>query len=360
MAFDQWREDRVLTRAACSKAGAEPPVPPAPTNAGERSENLLRPATLAGMIGQERTRRLLRRIIDAAIARDVALDHLLLVGPAGTGKSTLGNIVANELGSDCYQLEAPISHDTLLELRDTMLPQDVLFIDEIHQQAIADRRGKSTSTQPEVLYAVMEDRRLVTTSGPLPFPAITVIGATTDEGMLPNSFIDRFALKPALEPYSLVELTAIAMANAELLGVELDDDAAVLFASASRGVPRQINNYMRNGAMLDTVIDADLAREVVHDLNRTTEDGLTYDMQRALVFLYTRGRRENGKGDVTYQSSVATLATAIGKSRDVKAIQLRVEPYLIEKGFLQVGHGGRSLTPDGIARARQLERQLAA
>jgi Holliday junction DNA helicase RuvB len=326
---------------------------PAPTNNG-RSANPLRPDRLDSMIGQDRTKALMRRVIDATLKRRQPLDHVLLVGPSGTGKSTLANVIANELGADCYQVEAPVSHETLLALREVMRDGDVLFIDEIHQQAIAERRGRSTSTQPEVLYHVLEDRTIVTGTGVLPFPAITVIGATTDEGMLPDAFVNRFPLRPVLERYEPMDLVRIAKANADVLGVGITPEAAVAFALASRAVPRQVNNYVRNGAMLGEAIDEALAREVVGDLNRTTEDGLTHDMARALVHVFTKGRRTNGKGVTTYQASVATIATAIGKSRDTKAVQLRVEPYLIEQGYLQVGHGGRSLTDAGIARASEL------
>jgi Holliday junction resolvasome RuvABC ATP-dependent DNA helicase subunit len=113
---------------------------------------------------------------------------------------------------------------------------------------------------------------------------------------------------------------------------------------------------MRNAASLTTgVVKRELALEVVQDLNGMTLDGLTADMQNVLTFLYTRAQHvRQGDGRVTYQASVGTIATAIGKSRDQKAIQLRIEPFLIERGYLQVGHGGRSLTDEGIHRARQL------
>jgi Holliday junction DNA helicase RuvB len=325
-------------------------------NQKQRTNNPLRPESLDTMIGQPRIKTLLRRVLDATLERDVTLDHVLLVGASGLGKSTLGNIIANELHVRCYQVEAPVSHDTLLELRTLMEDQDVLFIDEIHQQAIMDRRGRQSSTQPEVLYQVLEDRTIVTSEGLLPFPEITAIGATTDEGLLPDAFINRFPLRPVLEPYTKDDLTRIAKMNAEILDVGLTWEAARLFAGASRGVPRQINNYVRNGAMLGTAIDEDLAREVLHDLNRVTIDGLTLDMQNVLRFLHKRAKRTNGQGETTYQASVTTLATAIGKSRDVKAVQLRIEPYLIERGYLQVGHGGRSLTPAGLRRAQELGR----
>jgi Holliday junction DNA helicase RuvB len=344
--------DRVRVRTAVV---AEPAPAHSPVTATARTANPLRPDRLDEMIGQERVRRLLRRVIDAAQERCVPLDHVLLIASSGIGKSTVAHVVANELGVDCYQLQAPVSTEALLALRTTMRDFDVLFVDEIHQQAVADRRGRSAQTDPETLYHVLEDRKLVTATGVLDFPHITVIGATTDEGMLPDPFINRFPLRPVLDPYTQRDLARIAKLNADALGIEITWDAALAFSRAARGVPRQINNYVRNGAMLATKIDVDVAEEVIRDLNRTTDDGLTWDMQRALVFLFKRGKRTNRTlGIVTYQASVNTLATALGKSRDTKAIALRVEPYLIERGYLQVGNGGRSLTDAGVTRAQAL------
>lgn len=334
----------------------EPPAP-TPVNAAERSANPLRPTTLADMIGQPRLRSMLRRIIGAARAAGRPMSHTLLVGASGTGKSTIANVIANELGVQVFQVEAPVSHDTLLSLRTVMRDGDILFIDEVHQQAIAERRGKSSATQPEVLFNVMEDRTLVTGTGVLPFPAITVVAATTDEGALPDAFVNRFPLRPVIEPYAMVDLVTMAFANAHALRLRIDLNAANAFALASRGVPRVLNNFIKNAADLSigAIIDGPLASEVIEDLNGTTPDGLTADMQNALKFVYLNGRQENrSTGEVTYKASVASIATGIGKSRDQKAVQLRVEPYLIECGLLQVGHGGRRLTDRGIDRAKQL------
>lgn len=309
------------------------------------------------MIGQPRLKSMLRRMIDAGQRSGRPLDHLLLVGASGTGKSTVANIVANELGVRVFQLQAPLSHETLLDLRELMQDGEVLFVDEVHQQAIADRRGKSSSTQPEVLFNVMEDRTIVTGSGVLPFPAITVIAATTDEGQLPDPFINRFPLRPVLEPYTLADLVFMAHANAFALGCVLYDDAPELFAGACRGTPRVLNNYVKNAAPLAPagIIDHALAAEVLRDFNGTTPDGLTQDMQNVLRFLLKRRRVNKKDGEVTYGASVSSIATAIGKSRDQKAVQLRVEPYLIAEGYLEVAAGvGRRLTPEGVIRAREL------
>ena len=325
------------------------------TETDARSGNVLRPVTFEDVIGQPKAKSLIARMVSVAKQRGVPLDHVLMVGPSGTGKTTLANVIAHELGARVYMLEAPISHDTLVELAGVMEDGDILFLDEIHQQAVADRRGRQSATQPEVLFSVMEDRTLPTGQGVLQFPHITLIGATTDEGALPDAFINRFPIKPRLEKYTEDEMTTIAVANGQALGLGMGPTVARIFARASRGIPREVNNFVRNAAMLtDFRVTEQLAFEVLADLNGVAEDGLTRDMQNMLTFLLTRARRETGDGVVTYQASVNTIATALGKSRDAKAIALRVEPYLIEMGYIQVGHGGRSLTEAGQLRALEL------
>lgn len=329
--------------------------PPAPAQAGERTHNPLRPELLADVIGQAPAKKLLARAVDASFELRQPLDHVLLAGSSGTGKTTLAHVVANELGVDVYQLAAPVSFDTLVELRTTMRPAAVLFIDEIHLQAIAERRGKESISAPEVLFGVMEDRTLTTPTGVLPFPAITIIGATTDPGRLPEAFLNRFPLRPRLVDYSLDELASIAEANAVALDVPIMPTAALALARASAGVPRQVNNLVRNARLLSghDPITLEIALEAL-DVNGITEDGLTPQMQAMLTFLYKSARRVNGQGEVIYQASVNTIATAIGLSRDTKAVSLYVEPYLIKQGFVQVGHGGRLLTDAGVRRAKAL------
>lgn len=326
------------------------------TSRDGRSKNPLRPATLSEVIGQDKAKRMMGRMIQASRQHGERLDHTLLIGPAGTGKTTFANVIANELDVDCFQISAPVSLDTLLDLRTVMNDGDMLFVDEIHMQAIQERRGKSASTEPEVFLQLLEDQVIATPEGMLSYPDITVVGATTDEGMLPDAFVARFPIRPRLEKYGEVDLARMAVWNAERLKLNINIDAALMFALAARGTPREINNFLKNARSLNgrAPIDEDVAAEVIYELNGLTHDGLTPDQQGMLIFLYTKGRRERGDGEVTYQASVSTIATAIGKSRDQRAVQLRVEPFLIENGYVQVGHGGRILTDAGVARAEQL------
>jgi holliday junction DNA helicase RuvB len=359
-----WMEAEDVIRLADSTiyvpSHAETRKRPTPVSTSDRSGNELRPTTFSDIIGQEKAKALLERMATVAKRRNRPLDHVLLIGRSGTGKTTFAHVLANELGAQVYQLEAPVSMDTLLDLREVMRDGDILFLDEIHQQAVQDRRGRQSSTQPEVLFSILEDRTIPTADGVLPFPHITVMGATTDEGALPDAMINRFPIRPLLVPYTEDELTLMATRNASALTMTIDPDAALMFSRASRGVPREVNNYVKASMMLaDDHITTGLASEVLHDLNGVTEDGLTRDMVNTLIHLYKHGRRVNGRGEVTYQSSVATIATVIGKSRDQKAVQLRIEPVLIERGYLQVGHGGRSLTDTGILRAMELSARIS-
>lgn len=330
---------------------------PTPVGASDRSKNRLRPNFLDEVIGQDSAKSMMARVIDAARTRTEALDHTLLIGPAGTGKTTFANVIANELDRDCYQVAAPVPLETLIALRDVMKDGDILFVDEIHMQAIAERRGKEAISAPEVFLTLLEDFTLMTPEGMTPFPHITVIGATTDPGRLPDPFLDRFPLQPRLGSYSERELSVLAERNAQVFGLTLMPGVADTFASAARGIPRIVNNYVRNAQSLappDGYVPPLVAAEVLRDLNHVTPDGLTREMQETLKFLYSRCRRDRADGEVTYSASISTIATAIGLSRDTKAVQLRVEPYLIQEGLLQVGHGGRALTPKGTQRAIEL------
>lgn len=333
------------------------PEPPTirPASSSERSRNPLRPHALDDIVGQDLAKRTIRQVMHKTAQRGQPFPHTMLVGAAGTGKSTFATVIGNELGLDVYTVGAPVSFDVLFELREAMNPHDILFVDEIHLQTLGDRRGRSSDTTPEQFYHLLEDRVLMTPTGPLPFPAITVIGATTDEGMLPDSFIRRFTLRPHLEPYTHADMLRIAGMNAQQLGVTVTPKAADRFARASRRLPWQMNTFMESGVLFapGDRVTVPVTREVLRSMH-VQPDGLTADMTDMLLFLYQRCRQQLASGEVRYQASVQSIATALGKSRDSKAVMLRVEPYLIQQGYVQVLPQGRRLTDAGIARAQQL------
>lgn len=349
-AQDNLREMRRLNRQSSAQS-TRPELRPLDFN--DRSANELRPQTFQEMVGQEHLKALMSRLVEVARQSGRALDHMLLVGSSGTGKSTLGQVVACELGRRVYQLKAPVTQDIFEELARVAVDGDVVIVDEIHLQVSGDRRGITQACDPEAFFHVMEERRLMTPTGMMVFPAVTFIGMTTDAGLLPEPFINRFPLRPHLDEYSEPEMVKLAKANAHALGLGILDAACGVFAKACRCNPRQLNTYIRNARSLTTgVITDDVAREVVVDLNSCTLDGLTMPMQMMLSFLLKCERVV--KGEKVYRASVNTIATAIGFARDTKAVALFTEPWLIKRGFVAVGPQGRELTETGVNRAKGL------
>lgn len=326
-----------------------------PVSADVRGGNVLRPRTLADMVGQEKLKPLIKRLIESSHITGRPLDHMLFVGASGTGKTTLATVIGNETGSDVYVLKAPVAMDMLEAVRQTVKDGDVVFVDEIHNQVSGDRRGLTQACDPESFYMLLEDGVLLTAAGPQDFPAVTWIGATTDVGLLPEPLSNRFPIQPRLSPYTVDEMRAIAESNALALSLRCDEGVSSLFAGAARCNPRQVNDYMKAASSLSCgrPVDLELAREVVEDLCSTTLDGLTESMQIVLRYLYRHCERIS-KGEVIYSASVNSLATAAGHGRDTKAISLLVEPWLLQRGLLQVRPTGRVLTPAGVIRARQL------
>lgn len=336
------------------KAPDRPVATLKPINASRLSGNELRPTTFAEMIGQTHLKPLLERLVVAAKSSGRPLDHCLLSGSAGTGKTTTAMVIAHELGRDIFMLKAPVNLELLEELAAVAKDGDVVFVDEVHQQMLPDRRGVGQPADPEVFYHILEDRQLVTSTTVIPFPDVTFIGATTDLGRLPEPFIMRFPLQPRLEAYTDAEMATLATANADSLELSIEPSAAMIFARASRATPRIVNRYVKNAQSFAAIhIDDALAVEIVTELNATALDGLDSSMCAMLRFLL-KSRRKDKDGNSTYQASVGSIATALGFSRDQKRVALYVEPTLIERGYVDVGHGGRTLTNAGIQRARQL------
>lgn len=324
-----------------------------PIDFAGRSANELRPSTFDTLVGQDKIKGLMRRIVVGAQESGRPLDHMLFVGGSGTGKTTLAQVVAHESGRRVFQLKAPVALDVFEQMADTCVDGDVVIVDEIHLQVSGDRRGVTQACDPETFFTVMEDRRLMTARGMRAFPAVTFIGCTTDAGLLPEAFINRFPLRPHLADYSEADMRQLADANATAVGMIATKGACAMFARSCRANPRQLNTYIRNARSLTaTIIGGDVAREVIEDLNSTTLDGLTAPMQDMLKVLLRAERIS--KGERVYTASVNTIATALGLSRDTKNVALFVEPWLIRCGYVNVTPSGRALTPAGVRRARGL------
>lgn len=302
-------------------------------------DRAIRPKLLADYVGQPQVREQMDIFIKAAKLRQDALDHLLIFGPPGLGKTTLANIVANEMGVNIRTTSGPVLEKAgdLAAMLTNLEPHDVLFIDEIHRLSPAIE---------EVLYPAMEDYQLdiMIGEGPaarsikLDLPPFTLVGATTRAGSLTSPLRDRFGIVQRLEFYSVEDLTSIVARSAGCLNLELEQQAAFEVARRSRGTPRIANRLLRrvrdyadvrNGG----VISVDVAKQALSMLD-VDDAGFDY-LDRKL--LSTVIERFDG-GPV----GLDNLAAAIGEERDT--IEDVLEPYLIQQGFLQRTPRGRIAT----------------
>ncbi len=299
----------------------------------------LRPRNLDEYVGQQRVVDNLRVYVRAAKARGEAMDHVLLAGPPGLGKTSMAHIIAEELGVDIRPTSGPVIErgGDLAAILNSLSEREVLFIDEIH------RLNRAVE---EVLYSAVEDFRidLLLGQGPgaqsvsMPLPRFTLVGATTRAGLLTRPLRDRFQIQLQLEFYKPPELAEIIRRSAGRLGLRLTDEAAMALARRSRGTPRVANRLLRRTRDFaqvdgDGTIDAPI---VDHALERLGIDGAGLDAMDRKV-LSTIAEKFNG-GPV----GVDSLATAIGEERDV--IEDVYEPFLIQQGFLKRTRQGRVIT----------------
>ena len=306
----------------------------------ERLENTLRPQTLEEYIGQYKVKQNMKVYIEAAKKRGEALDHVLLYGPPGLGKTTLAYIIAHELGSNLKTASGPSIEKSgdLAAILSSLEKGDVLFIDEIHRMP---------RFIEEILYPAMEDFTLdiiVGTEGntrniKIDLPPFTLVGATTRAGDLSAPLRDRFGIISKLQYYTVEELTQIIKRTAKVLGVGIEDDAAVELASRSRGTPRIANRLfkrVRDFALVkgDGNIDKDIIN-IALDRLKVDNMGLDETDHELLLAII---KKFNG-GPV----GVEAVASAIGE--EVTTIEDVYEPYLLQTGLLKRTSRGRVATP---------------
>ena len=305
-----------------------------------RIESTLRPQTLDDYIGQEQTKNLLRIYIEAAKMRREPLDHVLFYGPPGLGKTTLSQIIANEMGVHIKVTSGPAisKPGELAAILNNLQPNDVLFIDEIH------RLNRQVE---EVLYPAMEDYAIDIMIGKgtsarsirLDLPKFTLVGATTRAGLLSAPLRDRFGVVEHLEYYTVEELKTILMRSAEKLHVVLEDAGADELSKRSRGTPRLANRLLKRvrdyaQVRYDGVITEAIAKEAL-DLLNVDQGGLDSNDREIVLTVIDKF----GGGPV----GLETLAASIGE--DAGTIEDVYEPYLVKCGYLNRTPRGREATP---------------
>ena len=316
------------------------PIDPSGGDDDLQFDNTLRPQSLAEMLGQEKTKQQLGIAIEAARQRGEAMDHVLLYGPPGLGKTTLSHVIAKELGVEIYPTSGPLLErpGDLAGMLTTMAPRDVLFIDEMH---------RVNRVVEEYLYSAMEDFKIdiIIDQGPaarsvsVPLEPFTLVGATTRQGLLTSPMRARFGLTAHLDYYSVAELAEIVKRDARLLNLSVSESGAMEIARRSRGTARIAKRWLRRARDFAQVegegeIDAEVVQKalVIQDVDEMGLDKMDITLLRAIVEKFNGG-----------PVGLSNLAATIGE--EAETIEEVVEPYLIKEGFIKRTPKGRVAMP---------------